>query len=123
KPLAYASVRYGAAALLFALLTLTLERSLAVGGRASLGLMAVAALVLFLNQLAFVYSLELTSATTVALILGTTPVFTGLVAFAVGLERPSRRFWIAAAVTFGGVAMIALGSGGSLSTDLGGDLL
>jgi drug/metabolite transporter (DMT)-like permease len=123
KPLAYASVRYGAAALLFALLTLTLERSLAVGGRSSLGLMAVAALVLFLNQLAFVYSLELTSATTVALILGTTPVFTALVAFGVGLERPSRRFWIAAVITFGGVTMIALGSGGSLSADLGGDLL
>ena len=123
RPLAYASVRYGAAALLFAVLTLVLERSLAVGGRSSLGLMAAAAFVLFLNQIAFVYSLDLTSATTVALILGTTPVFTALVAFAVGLERPSARFWIAALVTFGGVALVALGSGGSLSADLGGDLL
>jgi drug/metabolite transporter (DMT)-like permease len=123
RPLAYASVRYGAAALLFLVLTLALERSLSVGGRSSLGLMAVAALVLFLNQIAFVYSLEFASATTVALILGTTPVFTGFVAFTVGLERPSPRFWIAALVTFGGVALIALGSGGSLSADLGGDLL
>jgi drug/metabolite transporter (DMT)-like permease len=123
RPLAYASVRYGAAALLFLVLTLALERSLSVGGRSSLGLMAVATLVLFLNQLTFVYSLEYASATTVALILGTTPVFTGLVAFAVGLERPSPRFWIAALVTFGGVTLIALGSGGSLSADLGGDLL
>jgi drug/metabolite transporter (DMT)-like permease len=123
RPLAYASVRYGAAALFFAGLTLVLERSLAAGGRSSLGLMAVAALVLFLNQLAFVYALKLATATTVALILGTTPIFTALVAFVVGLERLSARFWLAALVTFGGVVLIALGSGGSLSADLGGDLL
>ncbi len=123
RPLAYASVRYGLAALLFAGLTLVLERSLKGGGRAILGLMAIAALVLFLNQLAFVYALKLATATTVALILGTTPIFTALVAFAVGLERLSTRFWLAALVTFGGVALIALGSGGSLSADLGGDLL
>jgi drug/metabolite transporter (DMT)-like permease len=123
RPLAYASLRYGAAAVIFLALTLALERSLAVGGRASLGLMAVAALVLFLNQLAFVYSLKLASATTVALILGTTPVFTALVAFGVGLEQPSTRFWLAAVVTFGGVCLIALGSSGSFSADIVGDLL
>ena len=123
RPLAYASLRYGAAAVIFLALTLALERSLAVGGRSSLGLMALAALVLFLNQLAFVYSLKLASATTVALILGTTPVFTALVAFAVGLEQPSTRFWLAAVVTFGGVSLIALGSGGGVSADIVGDLL
>lgn len=123
RPLAYASVRYGAAALLFLVLTLVLERSLSVGGRASLGLMALAVLVLFLNQLCFVYSLKLASATTVALILGTTPVFAAIVAHAAGLERLPLRFWAAALVTFGGVVLIAVGSGGSFSADLAGDLL
>jgi drug/metabolite transporter (DMT)-like permease len=123
QPLAYAAVRYGLAAVLFALLTLALERSLAAGGRSSLALLGVATLVLFLNQLAFVYALKLTTATTVALILGTTPIFTAIVASAVGLEQLSLQFWIAALVTFGGVALVALGSGGSLSADLGGDLL
>ena len=123
RPLAYSSLRYGAAAVLFALLTLALEGTLEVGGRRNLLLLLVAVVVLFGNQVAFVYSLELTTATTVALILGTTPIFTGLTSFAVGLERPSSRFWLAALTTFGGVALIALGGAGSLSSDLGGDLL
>jgi drug/metabolite transporter (DMT)-like permease len=41
----------------------------------------------------------------------------------VGLERLSVRFWTAALVTFAGVALVALGSGGGLSSDLGGVLL
>jgi len=123
RPLAYASVRYVAAAVLFAALTLALERTLAVGGRRSLGLLGAATVFVFLNQLAFVYALKLTTATTVALILGTTPVFTALFSSAVGLERLSRRFWAAALITFGGVALIAFGSGGTLSANLAGDLL
>ena len=123
RPLAYASVRYGAAALLFGGLTVGLERTLAVRGRESLLLLAAAAIVLFLNQVAFVYALKLATATTVALILGTTPIFTAIIAFTVRLERLPARFWAAALVTFGGVALVALGSGGGLSADLGGDLL
>jgi drug/metabolite transporter (DMT)-like permease len=123
RPLAYASIRYAAAAVLFALLTLALERTLSVGGRRSLLLLGAAIVVLFLNQIAFVYALKLTTATTVALILGTTPIFTALTSSVVGLERLSTRFWLAAFVTFLGVALVALGGGGDLSSDLGGDLL
>ena len=122
-PLAYASLRYVAAAILFALLTFALERSLSVGGRRSLLLLLVAVVVLFANQIAFVYSLKLTTATTVSLILGTTPIFTAVTSSAVGLERLSRRFWLAALITFVGVGLVALGGGGELSADLGGDLL
>lgn len=123
KPLSYASIRYGGAALLFAVLTLAMERSLSFGGRRSLGLLGLAALMLCLNQIAFVYALKLATGTTVALILGTTPIFTALASFAAGLERPTGRFWVATAITFGGVALVALGSGGDLSAHLGGDLL
>ena len=123
RPLAYSSVRYGAAAVLFAGLTLALERTLAVSGRDSLLLLGAAAAVLWLNQIAFVYALKLTTATTAALILGTTPVFTAFFARLFGLERLSVRFWSAALVSFGGVALVAIGSGGELSADLGGDLL
>ncbi len=123
RPLAYGSIRYGAAALLAAGATLWLERSLAVGGRRSLGLIGVASLFLLANQLSFFYALKLGSATTVALILGTTPIFAAIVSSLVGLERLSARFWAATAVSFAGVALVAVGSGGSLSSDLGGDLL
>jgi drug/metabolite transporter (DMT)-like permease len=123
RPLAYASIRYVAAALLFAALTIALEGTLRVGGGRSLMLLAGAAVFLLGNQFAFVYALKLGTATTVALILGTTPIFTAIISFAVGLERLSLEFWVATGITFAGVALVALGSGGSLSSDLGGDLL
>src|SRR5262245_58387790 len=123
KPLAYASIRYALAALLAALFVLVLERSLAVHGRRAWTLIAIAALFLFANQICFVYSLDLASATTVSLIMGTTPIFAALFASVVGLERLSARFWLATLASFGGVALVALGSGGELSADLGGELL
>jgi drug/metabolite transporter (DMT)-like permease len=122
-PLAYASVRYALAALLAAAFVLVLERSLAVHGRRAIVLICGAALFLYVNQLCFVYSLKLASATTVSLILGTTPIFAALIASAVGLERLSGRFWLATAASFAGVALVALGAGGELSSDLGGELL
>jgi drug/metabolite transporter (DMT)-like permease len=123
RPLAYASLRYVGAALIFAAITVAAEGRPTLGGRRNLGLLAIAATMLCINQFAFVYSLKLTSGTTVALIMGTLPVFTALVSFAAGLERPTRRLWLGAAVTFGGVALVAFGSGGSVSAHLGGDLL
>src|SRR5262249_46675629 len=100
-----------------------LEGSLRVGGRDSLLLIAVASLFLLVNQFSFVYALKLGSATTVALILGTTPIFAAILSSLLGVERLSARFWIAAAIGFAGVALVAVGSGGSLSSDLGSDLL
>jgi drug/metabolite transporter (DMT)-like permease len=123
QPLAYGALRYAAAALLAVSVALFLERSLSVGGRRSLLLIALAAGLLLINQVSFVYALKLSSATTVALIMGTTPIFTAIVASLVGLERLTPQFWIATAVGFAGVALVALGSGGGISSDLGGVLL
>ena len=123
RPLAYASIRYALAAVLAAVFVLVLERSLAVHGRRAWLLISIAALFLFANQICFVYSLKLASATTVSLILGTTPIFAALFASAVGLEKLSGRFWLATLASFAGVALVALGSGGELSADLGGELL
>ena len=123
RPLAYGATRYGAAAILAVVVTLVLEGSLAVGGRRSLMLIGLAASFLLVNQVAFVYALKLSSATTVALILGTTPIFAAIVASLVGLERLSPQFWMATAIGLSGVVLVAVGSGGGLSADLGGDLL
>jgi drug/metabolite transporter (DMT)-like permease len=123
QPLAYGALRYAAAAVLAVSVALFLERSLSVGGRRSLLLIALAAGFLLINQVSFVYALKLSSATTVALIMGTTPIFTAIVASLVGLERLTPQFWIATAVGFAGVALVALGSGGGISSDLGGVLL
>ena len=77
KPLAYATVRYSLAAAIFVLLTLVLERTLRIDRKAA-GVMAAATALLVTNQLGFVYSLERTTASTVGLILGATPIFAAL---------------------------------------------
>jgi drug/metabolite transporter (DMT)-like permease len=123
RPLAYSAVRYGGAALLFCGVTYGLERTLRVRRRDLPLLLLAAAVGVWLNQLAFMYAVKLTTATTVGLVLGTIPIFTALIARAFGVERLSRRFWAASAVSFGGVALVAAGSGGGLSGDLAGDLL
>jgi drug/metabolite transporter (DMT)-like permease len=121
-PLAYASVRYSCAAVIFATITLLWEGSLRIGRR-ELPLIVGCTICLFVNQLSFVYALKFTTATTVALLFGTLPIFTALFARATGVEHLSRRFWLAASVSFAGVVLVAVGSGGSLSADLKGDAL
>jgi drug/metabolite transporter (DMT)-like permease len=122
QPLAYATVRYGTAALIFVGIALVSERTLRLR-RSDLGLVALAALCLWLNQLSFVYALEKTSASTIALILGATPIFAALIGIAFGLERLSRKFWVAATISFAGVGLVAAGAPGGFSGDLRGNLL
>jgi len=122
EPLAYATVRYGLAGAIFVALALAAERSLRVERR-DLGLVGLAAVLLWLNQIAFVYALDTTTASTIGLILGATPVFAALTGLAFGLERLSTRFWLASVVSFAGVGLVAAGSGGSISAGWQGTLL
>jgi drug/metabolite transporter (DMT)-like permease len=110
QPLAYATVRYGLAALVFLALTLVAERTLRIL-RDDVPLMLVAALTIYLNQIAFVYALKTTTASTVALILGATPIFAGLLGLVLRTEAPSARFWLGAVVSFAGVGLVAAGAG------------
>jgi drug/metabolite transporter (DMT)-like permease len=118
KPLAYATIRYFAATSLFWAFTYSRERSFRI--KVSDGkLVVLAGALIFFNQLAFVYGLHETTASTVALLLGTTPIFIGIIATAVGLERLQRSFWAAAALSFVGVGFVAAGSGGFTGKILG----
>jgi drug/metabolite transporter (DMT)-like permease len=121
-PLAYSSVRYACAGLIFAGITLAWEGSLRIS-RQDVPIIVLCTCVLFANQLSFVYALRFTTATTVALIFGTLPIFTALFARGSGVEHLPVRFWIAAGLSFVGVALVALGSGGNLSANLKGDVL
>ena len=124
EPLTYSALRFSTGALLFSAFTFHTERSLRVGGRRDFALLFVAAaLGIWINQLAFNYAIKLTTATTVALILGITPVFAALGGRVVGLERMTSRFWIAATFSFFGVALVAAGSGRGVSGDVLGNLL
>ena len=117
KPLAYSGLRFTAAALIFAVITLALERSLRMRPRDALFLFGAVVIGIWLNQIGFVYSLKFTTASTAALVFGTLPIFTMLIARASGVEYLSKRFVAAAAVSFAGVALVALGAEGEVAGD------
>lgn len=122
QPLAYATTRYFTATALFWGFTWRRERSFRIA-LSDAKLVGLAALLIFANQVSFVTSIHLTTASTVGLVLGTTPIFVGIVATLVGFERPGRAFWLAAAFSFAGVGLIAGGANGGISGSLLGDLL
>ena len=111
RPLSYATIRYFAATTLFWVFTYVRERSFRIERR-DLWLVVLAALLIFVNQLGFVYGVDDSDAATVALILGTTPIFIGIIATLAHVERVQRSFWAAAIVSFAGVGFIAWGGGG-----------
>ena len=121
-PLAYATIRYFAAISIFWIYTWWRERSFRIA-RADWGYVAIAAAMIFVNQLCFVYSLEFAHASTVSLLFGTIPMFVGLISIAVLRIGLHRSFWIEAGLTFAGVALIAAGAGGGLVSGWKGDLL
>ena len=123
QPLAYSAIRYGTAAIIFTVFTARREGWAPIARRDWM-LLGIAALVgIWLNQIGYVYSIKLTTASTVALILGITPIFAALGAWALGAERLPGQFWFAAAVSFLGVALVAAGAGAGISGSVTGDLL
>ena|SRR5438067_2276600 len=118
QPLAYASIRYFAATALFWSFTYARERSFSIH-LSDTKLVALAGALIFVNQLCFVYGVKLTNASTMGLLLGTTPIFIGILSTLIGLEILGRRFWAAAFLSFLGVGLIAAGNG-DLSARLGG---
>jgi drug/metabolite transporter (DMT)-like permease len=120
-PLAYGTIRYFVAIALFWCFTYYRERSFRIA-RKDMWLVLLAAAMIFLNQLSFVYGIKLAHASTVALLLGTTPIFIGLISLALRLEHLARAFWIGAGITFGGVALIAIANG-SVGSSLTGTLI
>ncbi len=122
-PLAYSAFRFGLGALLFSAFTYAREHSLKVRRSDVWLLLAAAAVGIWLNQLSFVYAISLTTAATVALTFGTLPIFVALAARVAGVARLRLRYWLAAALSFTGVGLVALGASGGLRGDLGGVLL
>ncbi|MGH3081714.1 MAG: DMT family transporter [Gaiellaceae bacterium] len=123
EPLAYGSLRFAAAALVVSSITLGLERSLRFEPKHAFVLGVAAIVGIYLNSISFVYSIDLTSASTVALIFGSLPIVTAVIAYLLGVERLSGRFWGAAALSFAGVVLVAAGSGSGVTGSLTGNLL
>ena len=123
EPLQYTAPRFVLGSVVFVVIALLRDRRFRFD-RSDWKLIAIAAIVgVVLNQVTFNYSVSLATATTVSLLFGTLPIFAGVVAGAVGIERITARHWIATCVSFGGVALVALGSAGELSGELIGIVL
>lgn len=123
EPLSYSSVRFALGALLFSAFTYGRERTLRVERSHVLLMLVAASLGISLNQLSFVYSVRLTTAATVALMFGTLPIFVALISQAFRLEHLRLRHWLATAISFSGVGLVAAGASGGIRGDLGGILL
>jgi drug/metabolite transporter (DMT)-like permease len=78
-----------------------------------------------LYQLFFILGIDRTTAGDASLLLATTPVWTLLLSFRVGHERPSGVVWVGVAGTAGGMGLVVVGGGGVHfgPQSLGGDLL
>ena len=123
SPLVFSTLRYGVGSLLLALVAYSREGSLRVERRDIPMLLGFLALAMLVNQIALSTGANLISASMFALLFGTFPVLVGLAGWWLGYERPQSRHWIAAGVSFAGVALVAAGSQGGISGDLGGVLL
>jgi drug/metabolite transporter (DMT)-like permease len=121
-PLAYATIRYWAAIALFWIYTWWREGSFRIA-RSDWIYVGIAAAMIFVNQLCFVYSLEFAHASTVSLLFASCPMFVGLISIAFRQASLQKPFWIGAGLTFAGVALIAASAGGGLVSGWKGDLL
>jgi drug/metabolite transporter (DMT)-like permease len=122
-PLTFAVLRNTLTAAGFSAAALAFERTLKIARRHALLLIVLAGGGIWINQLALTYALHYTTATTVALVLGAVPAFALVFAAGLGLERISGRAVAATVVSLAGVALVVVGSHGSVSADLRGDLL
>jgi drug/metabolite transporter (DMT)-like permease len=123
EPLAYSALRFSAAAIVVSGITYGLERSLRFERRHAVLLGGAAIIGIYVNSVGFMYAIDLTNASTTALIFGALPILTGIFAYALGVERLHRRFWIATAISFLGVVLVAVGSTSGVSGNLVGNLL
>ena len=87
-PLAYATIRYFAAISIFWIYTWWRERSFRIA-RADWIYVGIAAGMIFVNQLCFVYSLEFAHASTVSLLFASCPMFVGLISIALAITWAS----------------------------------
>jgi len=124
SPLSYAAPRFTIATIVFLAIGARRQTRLFAIPRRDLGRIALwGMLAVSTNQIGFAWSFDFASTTAIALLFGTLPIFAGIFSQLLGIERLGSWRWVAAAVSFGGVALVALGASGEVSTGPGGILL
>jgi drug/metabolite transporter (DMT)-like permease len=123
EPLAWASTRFAISTVSFVLIAYAILRQPRMERRDTLAVVLWGALAIATNQIGFGYSFRFASAATIALLFGTLPIFAGILSQLWGIERLDARRWTAAAVSFTGVALVAMGATSGLHASVGGILL
>ena len=114
-PLGFTALRFGLAALALVIVARASRLSLRVS-RADLGRLALLGLVGYvLYQPLFVLGLAYTTAGNSAIILAISPAIVAVVNHVLSRERLSRRAWMGVGLSFGGLALVIVGSPRTLS--------
>ena len=126
-PLAFNAVRFAGAAIILLLLTRVMEGTVHIA-RSDMGRVLVLSLVGHTAyQVVFVLGLDLTTASSAALIFGATPIVVGILTWLTAHERIGAAGSMGAALAFAGVGLVTAGGEGpaqtvSLSNRLTGSL-
>lgn len=112
SPVTFPVFRFGLGAIVMALIVRRREGSLRFERRDAVPFLITGFVGITLNQLSSVFALELTTAANVALLSATQPIFTAVIATAVGDELLGRRHWLAVALGMVGVTLIVEGGAG-----------
>ena len=122
-PVGYAFVRFALAGVVLLAICRWREGSIAIPRREVLPLAGLGFLGFGVYQMLWSTALASTSVGNSALLIGSTPVFTALVAAVIGVDRLDRVKVLGVAIAFGGVAIVAASHGLTFGSGAIGDLL
>jgi drug/metabolite transporter (DMT)-like permease len=115
SPMAFSFIRFASGGIIYVAYVLWRERSLRVR-RKDIPLFVIGgAIGIAINQYAFMYALEETTASVVTLVFATTPLWAALLARALGWEFVKPWFWPAVGISAVGVFLVLIGTGATMS--------
>jgi drug/metabolite transporter (DMT)-like permease len=111
-PLAFSSLRFALGATLYALVVWWRERSLRIARRDLLTVGLLAAVGIFVNQIAVVYAVQKGGAANTGMLMAAAPIIAALLVLALGHERIGLRHLVGLAVAATGALLVLYGGGG-----------
>jgi drug/metabolite transporter (DMT)-like permease len=118
NPMVFNSLRFIIGAVICWIILLFRETNFMVSKRELFHLFIMGIVAHGINQVAFVYGVSKTSASTASLILAATPMCVAFLAGLLKLEKASRKTIIGIVISFGGVALVVMGAVGGIGINV-----
>lgn len=112
NPLVFNSLRFVIGAVICWIILLLKEKDFRVSKRELVHLLMMGIVAHGINQVAFVYGVSKTSASTSSLILAATPMCVAFLASLLKLEKANNKTIMGIIISFGGVALVVMGAAG-----------